>query len=62
MFDSKGHIIWDINNIGTYNYRPCKVYGSKAHFAYDVAPWILWGNGPGDTTTVEERIKAYKRW
>jgi len=68
VFDSDGNIVWDINNIGTYNFSPARVnsegkkVGSALHFDYDVAPWILWGNGPGDTTTIEERIKAYKKW
>lgn len=42
-------------NVGTYNYASPD--DATAHLWLDVVPWILWGNGPNDTTTLKTRLE-----
>lgn len=44
----------DPRDIGTYNYFD-PVEQPALHFAFDVAPWILWGNSGEDSTNIFER-------
>lgn len=60
VFDGFGNVVWDPNNMGTYNYSDNSDRKHKTeHFNQDVAPWIIWGNSECDTTTVLDRIRAY---
>ena len=58
IYDALGNEVTDPRDIGTYNYVSPNE-DEWRHFVEDVYPWILWGNSPEDTTTREQRIKAF---
>lgn len=49
VFRPHGMLVTDPINKGTFNFGPEPL--SAAHVSKDIIPWILWGNGPDDTTT-----------
>lgn len=59
IIDSKGNIVTDPTNAGTYNYYPSSGYyimrSDKLHTEYDIHPWLDFGNGNGDKTTYHSR-------
>jgi len=58
VVDAAGKAVEDGVNDASYNYyHPEK--DALRHFAFDLVPWVLWGNTPHDTTTPKERISAY---
>ena len=59
VFDNKGNLVTDPRDMGTYNFAPWSL-SSKDHYIVDVLPWIIWGNSSDDTTTVSQRINAYR--
>ena len=56
IFNSKGEIVTDIENIGTYNYFSPEGLPGILHIFVDVIPYYRWGNGEKDTTRVGSRI------
>lgn len=58
IYTVKGDRVDDPRDIGTFNFAhpDCDPMG---HFFMDVVPWLFWGNSPEDTTTDEERLKAF---
>ena len=56
IFNSKGEIVTDIENIGTYNYVSPEGIAGIGHFFIDVIPYYRWGNGEKDTTLLGSRI------
>ncbi len=60
VYDSKGQLVTDPTNMGSYNYYYYKEHPFR-HFFFDTAPWILWGNSEADTSTVGERIAAFSK-
>ena len=72
MFNSKGEIVTDPRDAGTYNYAPSSDYKKMRdfpsayyqHYKKDILPYIFWGNTPEDAqlTTQRQRIKALLGW
>jgi RHS repeat-associated protein len=57
IYDSKGNLVTDPRDIGTYNFCPSgNIFQSIGHYVKDVKPWIRWGNTPDDTTTPWQRM------
>lgn len=57
IFDAKGKVVTDIENIGTYNYfSPGNAIGNVLHIFADVLPYHILGNDEKDTTPVINRI------
>ena len=52
-----GKIVTNHMDMGTYNFWP-STKGWAEHFAYDIFPWILWGNSIWDLTTSSSRVAA----
>ena len=46
--------VTDPRDIGTYNFFD-PVEQPALHVAFDVVPWILWGNSGEDSTNIFER-------
>ncbi len=58
VYDKDGNLVKDGVNDGSYNYyHPSEE--PLRHFAFDISPWILWGQSRTDPTTVKGRIYAY---
>lgn len=58
IYNSKGELVTDPRDIGTYNYaHPTKK--PLKHFVKDVLPWILYGNSEDDTTLIHERALSF---
>ncbi len=50
-------------NTGTVDYSPPNIFNYSSleqHNIMDVEPWLVFGNGPDDMTTMEERLAALK--
>ena len=47
------YVVYDPNNIGTYNYGPGKGFN---HFIKDVFPYWIYKNSEDDTTKLYQRI------
>ena len=58
VYDSSGKIVRDGINDGTYNYAHPHDDPIN-HFTEDILPWILWGATRSDSTSMEERLRAY---
>lgn len=58
VYDKDGDLVKDGFNDGTYNYAHGKEE-PLLHFSLDTSPWLLWGMGEEDPTTIEERTYAY---
>jgi len=58
VFDKDGKLVKDGVNDGSYNYFDGTRHPLK-HFAFDIHPWIIWGNSSKDKTSKEERIYGY---
>jgi RHS repeat-associated protein len=59
IFDSKGELVTDSKNAGTYNFSdPGGVKGKINHFIKDMLPYYIWGNNETDkkTTSIKNRI------
>ena len=57
IYNSAGELVLDPRDVGTYNFSvPDGGWGSVWHFAFDVAPWIVFGNDDSDTTWMYERV------
>ena len=57
IFDAKGKVVTDIENIGTYNYfSPGNAIDNVLHIFADVLPYHILGNDEKDTTPVINRI------
>ena len=55
IFDSSRNPVTSPENMPTYNlFHPSKE--KFMHSLADVAPWVLWGNSPDDSTAMLERI------
>ena len=54
VYGANGLPVSDPTNAGTYNYGTERV----EHLVFDVAPYIVLGNGPGDRTTFVQRIST----
>jgi len=48
VYDSKGKLVQDPVNTGTYNIVPAQT-SMAGHFLTDVLPYLIWGNSPEDT-------------
>ncbi len=56
VYDFDGNLVTATEDIGTYNFAdPNSDKWGHAHL--DLLPWYLYGNGPDDSTTMEQRIK-----
>lgn len=55
IFDSKGRVVTADEDEATYNFFHPETEPFM-HLLADVAPWVLWGNSPEDSTTKLERI------
>ncbi|WP_417606478.1 hypothetical protein [Primorskyibacter flagellatus] len=55
---SSGYFEYSNRNIGTYNYRPSG--DVPGHTAFDILPWVLWGNNEADANDWprHERLQA----
>jgi hypothetical protein len=60
VYDSKGKLVTDPINEGTFNWGSPKTDKAK-HLAVDILPYILWGNRENDPTTPKERMTAILR-
>lgn len=57
IYDSKGNLVTDPRDIGTYNFCPSgNIFQDIGHYVKDVRPWIRWGNTPDDTTNPWQRM------
>lgn len=56
VFDSSGSPVEDPKNVATYNVCSPNGIEGICHAAWDVAPYYLWGNSPGDETTIFQRV------
>ena len=54
VYDKDGELVKNGYNDGTYNYAIGKD-DPLLHFLLDRSPWLLWGMGPEDPTSIEER-------
>ena len=58
VYDGSGKLVKDGINDGSYNYfHPQR--DALRHFSFDIAPWLLYGQSPNDSTTPAERVHAY---
>lgn len=57
VFDSKGRLIDEPLNAGTYNYFSALEHPFW-HGVVDVTPYLIMGNGEGDSSTLRERMEA----
>ena len=56
--DGTGKLVTDCLNQGSFNYyHPYKA--PLGHFAFDILPWLMWGNCKEDPSTLNQRIEAY---
>ncbi len=58
VYDKDGELVKNGYNDGSYNYAHPKDE-PLLHFSLDTSPWLLWGMGEDDPTTIEERTYAY---
>jgi len=61
IVNSQNDIVDDPRDVGTYNFVPSNkngIIGKIGHAAYDVIPWIVYGNSVDDTTTIFDRVGA----
>ncbi len=58
VYDKDGDLVKNGYNDGTYNYAIGKD-DPLLHFLLDRSPWLLWGLGPKDPTSIKERTYAY---
>lgn len=58
VYNEKGMIVLDPENIGTKNYEAdiSTISGMVIHWIYDVFPYWIWGNSKNDTTPFWDRI------
>ena len=54
VFDERGNIVTDPENIGTKNYGPEPV--SLGHYILDILPYHIWANSENDSTPLMRRI------
>ncbi|MBU1682581.1 hypothetical protein KJ742_01405 [Patescibacteria group bacterium] len=60
VYDEDGNLVTTAENMGTYDFEPPALLNNiyRDHADVDVDPWIIWGNSPQDSTTMQERICA----
>ena len=58
IYDPDGDLVTDPRDYGTYNFASPTDNGA-GHFVDDVLPWIFYGNSEDDSTTPEQRLKAF---
>lgn len=58
VYDGEGKLVQDDINDGSYNYYH-PVQEPLLHFAFDIVPWIFFGQSTTDPTSTGERIYAY---
>ena len=59
VFDYKGEVVTDPENIGTKNYGSEPV--SISHLFQDILPYYFWGNSSDDKTPFEDRVLGPER-
>ena len=55
VFDGDGNVVTDPRDRGTFNYATNED-SSTGHMLMDVLPWLLWGTGPDDPSTYQDRV------
>ena len=58
VFDSKGNLVTNSYNRGSFNYYSNEKEPIKK-FIFDIAPWLVWGNTRDDPTVFNERLYYY---
>lgn len=53
VYGADGTPVTDPTNAGTYNYSSNKLL----HAIVDIAPYVAFGNGPGDKSTFAQRLE-----
>lgn len=60
VFDSCGNMVTDPANEGTYNFFGPRTLGGVPHGIFDVIPYYVFGNSPGDMFNPDCFIKTYE--
>lgn len=60
IYDSKGQLVLDSRDIGTYNFSPSgTLSGDIGHGCFDILPWFFWGNDDDDPGFLINEINKF---